>query len=285
MKAEPTGLLEGWVERQVPPVAFNWLGEQLSSLSGAADEAQIFKILGLMPRRLGKADLDLGEDDLHQARLARENWDPSGWTVDTAGRVLAVSRLAEALGQKFPRLFPDLCRSADVSEAIALYRGLPLYPYADALEAQAAEGLRTNMRAVFEAIAHRNPYPREQFDDDRWNQMVLKALFIGSRLDPIQGLDERANPVLALILSDYAHERWAAARPVSPELWRCLGPFAEGRLFDDLKRLAASGDPIDRRAAGLALSACPSAEARRLLENMPEIAADLTSGRLTWNAL
>ena len=45
--------------------------------------------------------------------------------------------------------------------------------------------------------------------------MVLKALFVESTLHPIQGLDARANEALAHMLCDYAHERWAAGRPVS----------------------------------------------------------------------
>ena len=62
-------------------------------------------------------------------------------------------------GETFAARFSDLCRTADAAEAIALYRGLPLYPGPERLEPQAAEGVRTNMRAVFEAVAHRNPYP------------------------------------------------------------------------------------------------------------------------------
>ncbi len=73
-------------------------------------------------------------------------------------------------------------------------------------------------------MAHRNPYPSERFAENRWNHMVLKAIFVGSPLHPIQGLDARANPPLARMLCDYAHERWAAGRPVSPELLRCVGP-------------------------------------------------------------
>ena len=48
------------------------------------------------------------------------------------------------------------------------------------------------MRSVFEALAHNNPYPFEQFDENRWNHLVLKALFIGSKLHPMQGLGQRA---------------------------------------------------------------------------------------------
>lgn len=285
MSAKATQLLERWLELQLEPAGWQWLSDRLAGLAAAAGIQDLHKTLGLAPRRLGKADLALSEEDLRQARTARQDWDPQGWSVDEAARILAMCRFAQGAGDDFPQVFTVLCRSADVGEAIALYRGLPLYPVPERLEGQAAEGLRTNMRAVFEAIAHRNPYPRERFDEERWNQMVLKALFIGSTLSPIQGLDERANPTLAAILSDYAHERWAAGRPVSRELWRCLGPFADGRLLDDIKRLAASDDPLDRRAAALALSSSRSDQGRRLLEDLPELSAELAAGRLTWDSI
>lgn len=67
--------------------------------------------------------------------------------------------------------------------------------------------------------------------------MVLKALFIDTTLHPIVGPDERANSKLATLLCDYAHERWAAGRAVTPELWRCVGPHATtDALLKDLHR-------------------------------------------------
>ena len=57
--------------------------------------------------------------------------------------------------------------------------------------------------------------------------MILKALFVGSTLAPILGLDARANPELARILLDYAAERGAAGREITPELWRPVVPFSD----------------------------------------------------------
>jgi hypothetical protein len=141
------------------------------------------------------------------------------------------------------------------------------------------------MRAVFEAVAHRNPYPKQQFSENRWNHMVLKALFVGSTLHPIQGLDQRANPPLARMLSDYAHERWAAGRPVSPELWRCVGPHADDESLADLQRVLATGDAIERQAAALALSTNTAARARELLAAAPDLAAAIAGRKLSWQSL
>jgi hypothetical protein len=185
----------------------------------------------------------------------------------------------------FADLFSSMCRYGDVAEVIALYRGMALFPDPDKLEAQAGEGLRTNMRSVFEAIAHNNPYPREQFDENRWNHMVLKALFVESRLDPIQGLDERANPELARIMRDYAHERWAASRPVTPELWRCVGPFIDDAAIPDFERLVERGDANERCAAALALGASTLPAAAKLLESLPSESAAIKDDRLTWSSL
>jgi hypothetical protein len=280
----PKDLLQRWLHSQLPEAGSAWLNEQLDRLTGEVGDRDLYVALGLAPRRLGKADLDLSAADLESAQSARPGWDPRGWSVDQAARVLLLLH-AGGTGERFAARFSQLCRTADVAEAIALYRGLPLYPDPHLLEAQAAEGTRTNMRAVFEAVAQRSPYPREQFAENRWNHMVLKALFVGSPLHPIQGLDERANPTLARMLCDYAHERWAAGRPVSPELWRCVGPHADAEALADLQRVLASGSAAERKAAALALAACPDPGARDLLASAPDLAAALGRGELSWARL
>jgi hypothetical protein len=277
-------LLRRWLDRQLPAAGSAWLREQLARLAGEVRDRDLYVALGLVPRKLGKADLELSEADLDTAERARPGWDPRGWSVDQAARILVLLH-AGGTGERFAARFTQLCRTADVAEAIAFYRGLPLYPGPELLEAQAAEGTRTNMRAVFEAVAHRSPYPKEQFAENRWNHMVLKALFVGSMLHPIQGLDERANPSLARMLCDYAHERWAAGRPVAPELWRCVGPYADPEAFGDLQRVVATGNTTGRKAAALALAACREPKARELLAAAPELAAAIESGELSWARL
>jgi hypothetical protein len=124
--------------------------------------------------------------------------------------------------------------------------------------------------------------------------MVLKALFVGSPLHSIQRLDERANPELARMLVDYAHERWAAGRDVSPELWRCVGKFANSEMLADLERvlIESHAQPysngkgqkklLERTAAALACADCPLPQAQEILARYPELQSDIRSGRLTW---
>ena len=274
-------LLREWLLRQLEPERGAWLDAQIAALAQDSSDASLEIALGMAPRKLGKAELALKDDDLAAADKAIAGWDPRGWNVTDAARILLLSGLP-AGAKPFAERFRALCRTADVAELATLYRGLPLYPDPASLEEQVGEGLRSNMRGVFEAITHNNPYPKAHFDDHRWNHMVLKALFIGSPLAPIQGLDERANPELARIMCDFAHERWAAGRPVPFEIWRCVGPFAEGAAIDDLARVLSSGEGIERRAAALALAASPDRRAAQLLAEVPALAADISRKQLTW---
>ncbi|MCK6454277.1 MAG: EboA domain-containing protein [Alphaproteobacteria bacterium] len=279
--AAPAELLLGWLRRQAPEAAMAWLDQALAGLRGGAGDGKLFLAIGLVPRRLGKDDLSLTEADLRDADAARSGWRPAGWSVDQAGRLVLL--LNAAPGERFAGLLDQLCRTGDVGELVTFYRGLPLYPRPETLVARAREGVRTNMKAVFEAVAHDNPYPAEQFDEEAWNQMVVKALFIGAGLDRIQGLDRRRNADLARMLCDYAHERWAAHRTVAPELWRCVGPFADRDSLVDLGKVLANGNREERRGAALALAECPRPEARQLLETAPELASAIRQGRLRWN--
>jgi hypothetical protein len=138
------------------------------------------------------------------------------------------------------------------------------------------------MQPIFEAVAHHNPFPQEQFDENAWNHMVLKALFVGSKLAPIQGLDARANARLMRMLCDYAHERWAAGRPVSPELWRCVGPHADVPAVQDLTKVLKTGNAMERKAAALALSMASAPGAKVALALAPDLQDAATAGTLSW---
>lgn len=280
----PTELLEQWLLRQLDGPPREWLRVQVATLRISTTAADLYLAVSLASRKLGKQDLDLSPEDFAAADAARPGWTPRGWTADQAGRLLFML-VFPADAATFAGHVEQLCRTADVGELIAFYRGLPLYPGQEQYRERAAEGVRSNMKSVFEAVAHANPYPSEQLDETAWNQMVLKALFVGSPLHPIQGLDQRANPTLREMLCNYARERWAAKRPVSPELWRCVGPAADEAAVEDLRRVLTRGDARERQAAVLALRSCPRPEAAQLLEEAPELSAAAARGELRWEDL
>ena len=280
----PTDLLHSWLQRQLPGDASMWLADALSTLATDDSDRTFYKLFGFVPRKLGKDDLQLTEGDLAAAIAARGRWNPSGLSVDQAARLLLLLRSRSDPNELFARS-EQLFLTADVGETVALYRGLPLYPQPSLYIKRGAEGIRTNIKSAFEAVAHRNPFPREQFDEGAWNQMVLKALFIESSLSPIDGLDERANPELAGMLVDFAHERWAAGRAVPAELWRCVGPHADERAIADLAKVLSDGSEREQQAAALALSASHAAAAREALASSPELAQGVKTGDITWEAV
>lgn len=245
--------LRAWLGHRLTGEASAWFESSLDELLGGAGDRVVYRVTGEVGRRLGQADLDLDDAERAAAAAARPGWDPADWSVDQAARVAFV--LATAVGDpgNFQPRFDLLCRTADVAEQIAFGRGLCLLPSPAAWAARAGELVRTNIRPVFESIAQRNPFPAEHFDENAWNQMVLKAVFVDSALDPIQHLDARANPRLTTMLCRYAGERWAASRIITPELWRCVGHASDADARAMLVRCAERGRPEDRRAAALAL--------------------------------
>jgi hypothetical protein len=280
----PHQLLDRWLSAQLAADATGWLAKTAAQLEASAVDSDLYMAVSLVTRKVGKADLRLSDADLREATAARPGWDPRGWSADQAARVRLILTLRNDPA-RLSRCLDQLCITADVSELAAFYRGLPLYPEPQRYVARTTEGLRTNMKNVFESIAHGNPYASEQFPEAAWNQMVLKALFVGSALWPIVGLDARANPTLARMLTGYAHERWAAGRPVSPELWRCVGPHAVGAAVQDLEKVLKQGTEPERKAAALALRASPDASAAAVLQRDPALAKLVGEGRLSWERI
>jgi len=283
MSDTPSDLLRNWISRQLSGAAKDWFDAQVKKLDTDTSNKTFDIAFGMAPRKLGKDDLTLTADDLAQAEAARPGWQPGLLSLDTAARIYFLIQASNDPSIPFAKRFKELHRTADVGELLALYFGLPLYPDPESLVALAADGLRTNIKAEFKAVAHNNPFPLEHFTENPWNNMILKALFIGVMLEPIQGIDQRANPELARILRDYAHERWAAERFVSPELWRCIGPFAVGEYLDDFQRVIDQGNDTEKKAVALALTTAPDSEKKNdLRKQLADYDAALSQGELTW---
>ena len=287
-------LLYRWVSRQVNTESLNWLDKKRKQIGDDAAPFLFFTAFSAVPRYTNIKEIQPTVAELESASNVCNNWYPANWTIDQAARTLLTLSLPANDADKYLRTLNQVFAAADVRELVALYQALPLLPHPERFRVRAAEGIRSNMTAVFNAVAMQNPYPAEYLDNLAWNQMVLKALFVGSPLHLIQGIDERANPELARMLVDYAHERWAAGRDVSPELWRCVGKFANSEMLTDLERVLTESHNktdsngkgqqklLERSAAALACADCSLPEAKDILAQYPELQNDIQAGRLTW---
>ena len=175
-----------------------------------------------MSRFICQENLQLEPTDLQELTQNNICWFPQYWTMDRAVRTWLLLSLTFDNQEQSGKIIEQLFKTADVKELTALYQAVPFLPDPERYYHIATEGVRSNMTDVFNAIALYNSYPATYFDELAWNQMILKALFVGSPLSKIQGLEQRANLTLAKMLVDYAHERQAANRSVSPELWQLV---------------------------------------------------------------
>ena len=278
-----TELIHRWLSHYVADESLKWLDQKTKQIASGATTRTFFTAFSAVPRYTGKTKLELTPEDLQAAQTLCPGWFPGDWSVDQLARTLIVLALPHDNPEKYLQTLGQVFTTADVGELVALYQSLPLLPHPEIHRNQAAEGVRSNITAVFKAVALQNPYPADYFDNIAWNQMILKAIFVGSPLYLIQGLDRRANPELAQMLTNYAHERWAAKRSVTPELWRPVGQFADTEILADLEKVLQL-DLVQQEAAALACSQCPLHQAQELLARYPQLQLAITQGSLNWSS-
>jgi hypothetical protein len=275
--------LEQLFDRQATPAAAQWLKEKQNLVRSSETGKDLYLPFSAAPRYVGKSTLSLTPDELEQASQLCKGFNPTNWTTDQLARTILLLSLPHDNADNYSKTILKLFGTADMGELVALYAALPLLPHPEKFVAQATEGIRTNMGNVYEAIALNNPYPFENFTEAAWNQLVLKTIFTGKSLHKIYGLDERSNPDLARMLSDYAHERWAAGRTVTPELWRPVGPYINETIISDIKKLFASENETENEAAALACTQSSYPEAQALLDQHPLLRHKITEGQLNWS--
>jgi len=249
------------------------------------DSKKLSSTFTMLPRKVGTQPIQILPSQQELLQSFYNGYSVEGWTVDRLCRVyLLLNTHAYDKGAYFQSI-EALFSVAEMNELIALYSALPLLTYPELWRKRCAEGIRSNIGSVLEAVMYHNPYPSNNLDQDAWNQMILKAFFTDKNVDLIIGLDDRANKELAYILSDYAHERWAANRPVNPQLWRLTGKFIDQKLIQDIKKLFTSEIETDRKAAALAVYQSEYEPAKELLVSYPELYEIVKNKSLTWQNL
>lgn len=258
-----------------------WLEEREGIISNDFSFRSFYLAFSMASRVKGGEEIFSAELPGSQSSAVRMK----DWPVNRLGRIYLLLVLADHDQEKFETAFQKLFETAELNELVALYASLPFLPNPENHVERAAEGIRTNIGPVLEAIAIRNPYPANYLPDGPWNQMVLKMVFTDKPFYEIVGLDRRANEPLAVMLINYAKERWAAGRVVTPELWRPVGKFLKEEDVWLLERMLKDDEPFELEAALLACSDSESDKLNQVLLTYPDIAERIKTKTLTWDSL
>ncbi|GAA4304518.1 hypothetical protein GCM10023143_09050 [Compostibacter hankyongensis] len=207
--------------------SLQWLRQQQEKLLQGGKNNVFGVTFTAIPRFVDKGDAGLAEADADLFSELRNGFTPLHWPLDRLARAWWLLQLPAADEAYYVMQVESLFEAAAVQEQVALYSALPLLAYPEQFKLRAAEGIRTSLGDVFDAVALDNPYPSEYLEEGAWNQLVLKAFFMERPVKRIIGLEKRVNPELGRMLTDYAREREAAGRTVDPQLHqlaaRCAG--------------------------------------------------------------
>ena len=191
------------------PDATAWLAALLADQALLADRGRFRVGFARAARKLGRAG---------DRTLPSGPFDAAWSLLDLARALLLRAALDGAPEREHAALVSDLYRTGELREQQSILRALPLLPDPARFTALAVEACRTNSLGVFAAIAHDNPFPAAHFPEASFNQLVLKAIFLGLSVQSIRALPRRATPELRRMVSELASERRAAGRTVPSDV-------------------------------------------------------------------
>ncbi len=280
MLTQINSLLWELLSAQLTTSEADWL-----SAKGEAEPLELMTAFVAAPRFLAKRTVKPTVQQTIELNEILPGFSVEDWGIVRLSRVWLLSCLEAADKEEYCRHIETLFDTAEMNELVALYSALPVLNYPEKWLFRATDAVRSNMGVVFDAIALRNPYPTKHFTELAWNQLVLKTIFNDKPIHFIVGLDERANKNLALTLSDFAHERWAAGRMVAPQVWRLVSKFLNEELLSDMEQLFRSPSVHDQQAAALTCHHSDYQPAKQLLASYPDLEKNVHHNQLTWTHL
>ena len=275
-------LLTKIIEKNLDQHTHTWLHEKAMQ---SDSNYQLNLSFTAIPRKTGKNEVVLEKEDSETLTDLLPGFSVAHWTIDRLSRVWLLMQLESENKESYITRIEHLFLQAEMNEQVALYSSLPVLHYPDAWKLRCAEGVRSNIGTVLEAIMYFNPYPTEHLDELAWNQLVMKAFFTDKNVDKIIGLDRRANQNLANILFDYVEERWAAHRTVNPQIWRLVAPFMDESHFYMLEKLFKESNEKEQQAAALACAHTQFEKAKELLNQHIDYKSAIDKKTLSWEIL
>jgi hypothetical protein len=193
---------------RLEPSAHTWLAQALTARETFASTVRLRVTFARVARKLS-------------APAASAEGEPDS-LVDRARTALLSAALERTPAERHVALVAELYRTGEHREQHSVLRALPHLPEPARFTELAIEACRTNSLLVFGAIAGENPLPAAHFPALHFNQLVLKALFLGFPVERIVGLGARITDELARMVRGYQSERLAAGRVVPRDVERIL---------------------------------------------------------------
>jgi hypothetical protein len=223
--------------------AVSWFTEKVKGLSSTSP---FYLAFGMLKRKVEDGPISISEGLNAELKRINPAFSYTKWTLVEFCRLAFLVHL-DSLDNKAK--ICTLLASSDMKEQVVIYKSLQYLSNAEDFKLEIIDGIRTNMIDVFDAIALENSYAFKHFSEDAWNHMVLKAIFMERPIYRIYGIDDKKNTKLAGILQDFVHERWAAGRVVTQELWIMISVFENDSIFEDLKKVIKNDSEIGKTAA------------------------------------
>jgi hypothetical protein len=212
------------VRAYVSVPARDWLAGAVKTTRPPLDRTGFATAFALAARQVGRAAPEATPAEVARLRTAGVIWPVAAWGLDGLTRSGLLLHAAAGLAPgELEALVEECFLQGDTRERQAVLRTLALLPDPGRFVPLGVEACRTSVQPVFEAIACENPFPARHFPESSFNQMVLKAIFIGVAVGRILGLEDRITPELRRMAADYASERRAAGRSVPDDVAYLLG--------------------------------------------------------------
>ena len=253
------------LKSRVDAPGWAWLEKALAACEAPVHLNTLLGYYAGASRRIGKQALDLTEAESSKVKALHPDVVLDNWGADEAARAVLMLSLATLPPEEFVELVHQCYEKGDSREQESWLRGLVLLPGAERFLDAAVDACRTNIVPLFEAIACENPYPRDYFPELNFNQLVMKALFLGPELSRVMGLEQRTNGELSRMTNDYVSEREAAGRAVPADIWLALVAHASPEATERAYRYLNHEQPEHRYWLALGLGGTGKQEHKEAL--------------------
>jgi hypothetical protein len=224
------------LEARATPAGLEWLRE--ASAAVAADPTALRTRFPMVGRKVGREPLEEGADPA----------DLFAWTIDDAARVL----LLVAAGERAEAELADLYRFGDAAERRGVLRALPYLPIEDRGLGLVDDAIRTNDTRLIAAAL--GPYATRHLSDAQYDQAIIKCVFVGVPITPLDGLPERVTPDASRMLAAFVLERVTAGRDLPAEVWTVIDKYPPAEEIAAIEAELQSPFDDRRAAAERALS-------------------------------